>query len=246
MKKTYDENYLNKLQSFLNKTKELSFKKINPCKDEVILDVGCGVGDDVIELAKSGASLYGIDNDIDFINRARKKIPQDLHVDFYCNQAYELPFDDRAVDKIRADRLFQHLTNYNKVLLEFSRILKPNGYIQIVDTDYFSFSFYMEDINLERKIIDLIAYKSIPNAWKVRSIPRLLESLNFKLQSKTVNTYVTDDRDFGNYIIRFNDIIKEAYNKGDITRQEYKKWHDHQGNFQLSFNVILYEAFKRL
>jgi ubiquinone/menaquinone biosynthesis C-methylase UbiE len=243
--KTYDSTYLDKLQGFFEKTKVFSYHQLNPKLNEVIADIGCGIGNDTINLTKSGAKIIGIDHDQSFIEIAKKHQLNNLHLEFICSQADNIPFTDHTFDKVRFDRVFQHITDYDKVLKEVSRILKPNGQIQIVDTDYLSFTFFLEDESLERKIIDLVAYKHIPNAHKVRRLPSILKQNNFSLNTVKIHNYIIDDFEFANYVIRFDKIVHQEFENGKITSNELELWLQNKDNFHFSFNLVLYQASKK-
>ena len=55
--KLYDDSYLLKLKNILSKTFEKSLNILDAKPDEVIVDIGCGIGDLVFEISKSGAIL---------------------------------------------------------------------------------------------------------------------------------------------------------------------------------------------
>ncbi|MNF01212.1 Ubiquinone biosynthesis O-methyltransferase [compost metagenome] len=49
---------------------------LNPKRGESILDLGCGTGDLAYEIAKSGASVTGMDMSEAMIQQAQKKYPE--------------------------------------------------------------------------------------------------------------------------------------------------------------------------
>jgi predicted SAM-dependent methyltransferase len=54
-------------------------------------------------------------------------------VDVVCDVSKEkLPFDDNSFDHILAEMVFEHIYNWESVLLECYRVLKPGGTIKIV------------------------------------------------------------------------------------------------------------------
>ncbi|MCJ8013827.1 methyltransferase domain-containing protein [Paenibacillus sp. KQZ6P-2] len=48
---------------------------LNPSKDEIILDLGCGTGDLTYEISRSGAQVIGLDASAEMIGRAKEKYP---------------------------------------------------------------------------------------------------------------------------------------------------------------------------
>ena len=55
----YNAVYLDRLHQFLSKTKNRSLELLSPCANDKIVDVGCGLGDDVLAIADTGATAIG-------------------------------------------------------------------------------------------------------------------------------------------------------------------------------------------
>lgn len=241
--KLYDNKYLQELQKLFAKTKQRSYELLNPQANETIADIGCGVGQDALNLAKSGAKIYGIDNDQNFISIAKQQVADNLQIDFICCNADNIPLANNSIDKIRFDRVLQHIADHEKVLKEVSRLLKPNGQLQIIDTDYLSISLFLEDEKLERKIVDAVAYKRIPNGHKVRQLPKILDQNNFTLLSTEIHNYIISDYEFAKSLLRFDKVFDEELKCGNISQVDYEVWQKHtKGQFNLSINLMLLTA----
>lgn len=241
--KLYDNKYLEELQNLFAKTKQRSYELLNPQANETIADIGCGIGKDAISLAKSGAMVYGIDNDQNFISIANQQDFDNLKIDFICCNADTIPLANNSIDKIRFDRVLQHIADHEKVLKEVSRLLTPNGQLQIIDTDYLSISLFLEDEKLERKIVDAIAYKRIPNGHRVRQLPKTLEQSNFTLLSTEIHNYIISDYEFAKSLLRFDKVFDEELELGNISQADYEVWQRHtKGQFNLSINLMLLTA----
>ena len=246
--KLYNQEYLEQLHGILLNTKQKSCELLNPKSTDTIVDVGCGSGMDAINLAQSGAKVYGFDNDEKFIKTAKKQQAVGLKVNFICADASNLPLENESVDKIRFDRVFQHLDNYDTILAEAYRLLKPGGQIQIIDPDYFSITFFLSNIELERKLLDNISYKRIPNSYKVRQIPEYLKNNKFEIGLTEIHYYNINDYNLAVNIIKFEEVINEELNKGNITENELADWNELKNlsanNFNFSFNMIIFQAKK--
>lgn len=243
--KLYDNDYLHKLQILFSKTKDESCELLDPHTNETIADIGCGIGQDAINLAKSGARIYGIDNDPNFIAIANKQSTDNLNVNFICCNADNIPLESGTIDKIRFDRVLQHITDQDKVLKESSRLLKPRGLLQIIDTDYLSISLFIEDEKIERKIIDAIAYKRIANGHKVRRLPNKIIENNFTLLSTKIHNYIINDYSLAKSLLRFDIVFDEELEKGNISNEDYEVWQKHsKEHFNLSVNLMLLTAEK--
>lgn len=110
-------------------------------KSKKVLDIGCGRGDLAFQIAKKGATVYGIDYSkdgialaIDALNLQSEEIKNKL--DFKIMDAKNIQFKDNTFDIITAIDVFEHLykSELDIVMNEIYRVLKPNG-ILLVHTD---------------------------------------------------------------------------------------------------------------
>jgi ubiquinone/menaquinone biosynthesis C-methylase UbiE len=100
-----------------------------------VLDVGCGTGSLLKELAGSGKelNLYGIDLSPEMINAARAKLKDGNHVELYERSAADLPFESNYFDYVVCMNSLHHHANPNQSLIEMTRVLKPGGVMILMD-----------------------------------------------------------------------------------------------------------------
>ena len=98
---------------------------------KVVLDYGCGPGNDLvgIGLASKPARLIGIDVSSRSIEESRQRlalhgIPAELAI---IPEAGELPLADSSVDYIHCNGVLHHTTDSRRVLRELRRVLRPGG-----------------------------------------------------------------------------------------------------------------------
>jgi SAM-dependent methyltransferase len=101
---------------------------------DTVLDVGCGDGYFTNLLAKSGASIIGVDNLDAYLEAARSQVKRD-NVEFMQGDARHLPFGDQSVDVVWSGHSMQSYPDIPKCLREFHRILKPCGTLAVLETD---------------------------------------------------------------------------------------------------------------
>lgn len=89
-----------------------------------VLDVGCGDGTDLFNLAKKGAIVSGIDPSSDFIKKAKKKNPDAILVEGVLET---LPFADNSFDLVVSKWVFQTAPDVSKGLREAARVLIDGG-----------------------------------------------------------------------------------------------------------------------
>lgn len=103
------------------------------------LDVGCGLGDDVIEMARRlppGGKVTGIDSSQAMIGRARHRAGQSgADVCFETGDAASLPFADASFDACRAERLLIHVPGPQQVIAEMTRVTRAGGRIAALEPD---------------------------------------------------------------------------------------------------------------
>jgi ubiquinone biosynthesis O-methyltransferase len=101
--------------------------------NEVILDVGCGNGRDLIQLATKGCKCVGIDLSSKMIEEARKELLKNNieGVKLEIGDATNLRFSNQIFDKVFASEVLEHIPDYNKAISEMARVLKPSGCLVI-------------------------------------------------------------------------------------------------------------------
>jgi SAM-dependent methyltransferase len=91
-----------------------------------ILDVGCGSGEQMLELQDSGATVFGIDVAVASLKKCGER---GLRV--AAGQAEKLPFADTSFDGILCKVALSY-TDDRQTIAEFARLLKPGGSAYIV------------------------------------------------------------------------------------------------------------------
>ncbi|MFK0112133.1 methyltransferase domain-containing protein [Streptomyces sp. NPDC091217] len=115
-----------------------------------VVDVGCGAGRAVAELAERGAEPVGVDPDERMITVARSRWPR---ADLRVAGAYELPLADASMTGYRADKVFHELAEPPRALAEARRVLAPGGRIVLIGQDWDTFVIDSADPALTRAIV---------------------------------------------------------------------------------------------
>lgn len=100
-------------------------KRLNPRREERILEIGCAKGQVVKAVQDLGPETYGID-----INH--KAIAEGVTRNLQAMSAEDLRFEDEHFDKIYSFHTIEHVSSPKKMLQEISRVLKPGGKALIV------------------------------------------------------------------------------------------------------------------
>lgn len=102
-----------------------------------VLDVGCGTGVDLADMAEStrpGGSVVGIDPSARAIEVAAARLSGTAGVSVQVADAYDLPFGDGSFDAARADRVVLHLERPEEALIEIRRVLSAHGRLLVLET----------------------------------------------------------------------------------------------------------------
>jgi len=96
-------------------------------RDKLVLDLGCGSGEEVIPLGKRGARVIGIDISPHLIAIAEERLRrQGVDAEVRVGSAYETYLPDQSVDVVFCMSLLHHL-ELDRVKNEILRVLKPDG-----------------------------------------------------------------------------------------------------------------------
>ena len=94
-----------------------------------LLEVGCGIGTDLVRFAKGGARVTGVDLAQTAIDLARKNFelngvaPEELRV----ANGEALPYPDASFDVVYAHGVIQYTSDPATLVRECHRVLKPGG-----------------------------------------------------------------------------------------------------------------------
>lgn len=96
---------------------------------EKVLEIGVGVGTDLLQYAKNGSKVYGIDltKEAIAITKQHFKEAEQKYVHLSIGNAEELSFKDNTFDLIFCFGVLHHIPNTSKAIKEIHRVLKPGG-----------------------------------------------------------------------------------------------------------------------
>jgi ubiquinone/menaquinone biosynthesis C-methylase UbiE len=97
----------------------------NVPKGGTLLDMGCGIGDNLNSLKDLGYTLYGLDYSEKNIAVAKKFLPE--KIDLKQGSVLALPFPSDHFDCITTFEVLEHIGDQYQALREIHRVLKPGG-----------------------------------------------------------------------------------------------------------------------
>ena len=103
-----------------------------------VLEIGCGTGTlvTVIKRLHPDVTVVGLDPDPKALARARRKAQRAaVSIQFDRGFSHELPYPDESFDRVFSSFMFHHLDSEVKLktLSEVRRVLKPGGFLHLLD-----------------------------------------------------------------------------------------------------------------
>lgn len=97
-----------------------------------VVDLGCGPGWAMLDFARQGAKVYGLELSPGVLSCARENLKksglENLDRALILGNSEQTPFRKNGIDCVVATELIEHTHNPEKLLSEIQRILKPGGY----------------------------------------------------------------------------------------------------------------------
>jgi ubiquinone/menaquinone biosynthesis C-methylase UbiE len=220
-------SYLHTASIHFQDVKARSYQALGLKPGAVILDVGCGIGQDARELMRlvgTGGRVVGTDYSEEMVAEARRETTDDSSLpNFVVSEAHHLGFSSNTFDASRADRVLQHLADPRAAFVEMVRVTKPGGKVQIIDRDWGLVAVDADDQAVTRKILDHICVK-IRNGWIGRRVPVLFQDSG--LQEVRVEAIPITVRDFrvADILLDLTLVAGHAADEGIVSRDEKRGW----------------------
>ena len=145
---------------------------------ERVLDVGCGMGADVFDLAArvgSAGHVTGVDLSASLIAEARRRAEgRNLPVTFEVGDAQALRFADGTFDAVRTERMLMHVPDADQAFAEMVRVLRPGGRMAVFDFDWETQFCDSPHREVTRKTTQSFC-DGIKHGWIGRRLPRLFQ-----------------------------------------------------------------------
>jgi ubiquinone/menaquinone biosynthesis C-methylase UbiE len=101
----------------------------NGYRGQQLLEVGCGIGTDLVRFARGGARVSGVDLSQTAIDLARKNLAEHgaQAADLRVANAEALPFADATFDVVYGHGVIQYTADPARLIAECHRVLRPGG-----------------------------------------------------------------------------------------------------------------------
>ncbi len=112
---------------------EVIVQRMGPIKDEVIADLGAGVGYLSLPLADQGAKVIALDFQQEMLDGIRERDNRSERIRLVRATLPEIPLPDASLDRVVMVNVFHEVEDKHRLADEISRVLRPNGRISLVD-----------------------------------------------------------------------------------------------------------------
>ena len=192
-----------------------------------LLDVGCGVGDDVRALAEivgSTGLVVGIDSSETMIAEARARATgADLPVEYHVGDGHHLPFPDNSFDGCRTERTLHHVNQPEQVLAEMVRVARPGARVVAFEPDFETWVVDGPDRRVARAIANSWC-DSFGDGWVGRRLPALFRDCGVTDIGVTPETLMLTDYNVAANILGLGPTVARAQAAGVVSEAEGARW----------------------
>jgi ubiquinone/menaquinone biosynthesis C-methylase UbiE len=205
--------------------KRQTFAMLDVHVGDAVLDVGCGAGDDLRQLAElvgSSGRAVGLDSSETMLQQARSRCAG-MPVEYHLGDAAQLPFADGTFDACRADRVFQHLDDPLQAMKELVRVVRVGGRVVVSDPDWGTLVIDAADRELTRRIV---AFRSdqLRSGWIGRQLARLAKQCGLTDLIVHPFTVMLTDWSVADRLLHAQETVQVAVNAHVISPSEATAW----------------------
>lgn len=176
----FDEELAAKMQVMYTsadvvRRRELVHGSLTVCAGQRILDVGCGPGFSVAELADlvgPTGSVVGVDTSEQMLAAAERRCSQSTNVQFHQADVISLPLPDASVDAAICVQVLEYVPDPTAALAELARVVRPGGRVVIWDVDWSTVSWHSEFPDRMRQALkafdEHVAHPALPRTLTAR------------------------------------------------------------------------------
>lgn len=205
--------------------KEATWEHLNIGAGSRILDVGCGVGYDVIGMAGRfpDAVITGVDVSSAMVSLARQRANARPNIHLAAANGAVLPFPDRTFDGTRIDRSLQHAERPDQIIGEMTRVTRRGGVVLAAEPDWGTFILY----NGDRETSDRLAREwanSIRNPAIGRSLQRLFVASGMAKPSVTAHPLLLTDSSSADAVYDLDRLLSSCVSRTVISAVAASEW----------------------
>ncbi len=210
---------------FFQAYKSHSWKSLKIEPGQTILDVACGTGSDLIQLADQypATSFIGVERSENFIAVARERAGARANIQFLSGDAHEIPLEDRRAHAARIDRSLQHVEAPAAVMREMARVTKIGGHMVACEPDWETFILFNGEFDDSRKIAGFFQ-RSIRHPFLGRELASLMKECGVKQPETFVHAYWTSKLQEADVIFDVRKVADQCAEADLIAQEDVDNW----------------------
>ena len=133
------------------------FHGLSPASGETILEVGCGSGLFIRQVAEAvgpSGRAHAIDLSEDQVAAARSTCAEVSNVDLQVGSALALPYPTAFFDAVASIQVLEYIGDVERALVEMHRVLKPGGRIVNFATNWSALFWNSRHPERTRQVLD--------------------------------------------------------------------------------------------
>jgi ubiquinone/menaquinone biosynthesis C-methylase UbiE len=213
----------------IRRVKQRTYDLLHVRQGHQLLEVGCGVGDDVQALARrvgAAGRVVGIDRSRAMVAEARRRAEGlNLPVEFGVGDAERLAFADNTFDGCRAERVFVHLRDPAAALTEMVRVARPGASIVVYDADWETLTVDVPHRTSTRKVVHFHCDSS-GSRWIGRQLRGLFLETGLSAVGVFAETLTFTDYPQADAVFKLQETAAHAQAAGAISAAEVRAWLD--------------------
>ncbi|MFJ4677782.1 methyltransferase domain-containing protein [Kitasatospora sp. NPDC088783] len=214
---------------------------------QLLLDWGCGTGAALPALARAATArgrVLGIDHDPRMARRAAERTADLPGTAVLRADVHRLPLAPGSADRIRTDRLFQHLADPAVALAEAHRVLRPGGRLVAAEPDWDTLAVDHPDPELSRAFTRHLTDRIVRNPLIGRQLPRLAEHSGLAVRTVAPVTTLFRDVREADRVLGLRRNTERAVTANHLTARQARDWLDHlaHGPFLAAVTVFVVTA----
>lgn len=205
--------------------KERSFALLEPRAGDVLLDVGCGTGDDARALAERvapGGRVIGVDASAAMVEEARRR-GAGAGAEFRVADAARLGLADASVDGARCERTLQHLARPAEAVAEMARVVRPGGRVVAAEPDWATLVADPGDPDVCREVARA-AVARVRSGTVGRALRGLLLAAGLQGVGVVARTLVVTGADSAELVFGLAGALDAAVAAGRVSPAEAERW----------------------
>ncbi len=217
--------------------------KIEP--GQTILDVACGTGSDLIQLADHypATNFIGVERSESFIAVAKERAGSRRNLQFLPGDAHEIPLEDQRVNGARIDRSLQHVEAPAAVMKEMARVTQIGGHIVACEPDWETFILFNGEFDDSRKIAGFFQ-RSIRHPFIGRELASLMNQCGVEQLETHVHAFWTGRLQEADVIFDVRKVADQCAEADLIAQEDVDNWWTlseqatRKGSFFAALNIV--------